>query len=130
MTPEERLDQLEPLLSETTAILDRHTAQLRQHAALLRQLVQATESNTQLMQQLLAGQANCLEHMALLNAPLPQPMETNSPTLFSLVDYAPEPAQRLEELDARLETMGSQLETLGSKMDLILTKLIRVYINN
>ncbi|MBT2556295.1 hypothetical protein J7E24_00700 [Hymenobacter sp. ISL-91] len=130
MTPEERLDQLEPLLSETTAILDRHTAQLRQHANLLRQLVQATESNTQLMQQLLAGQAGCLEQLALLNSPLPQPAEASAPTLFSLVDYTPDPAQRLEELETRLDAMGSQLETLGSKMDLILTKLIRVYINN
>ena len=130
MTPEERLDQLEPLLSETTAILDRHTAQLRQHASLLRQLVQATESNTQLMQQLLAGQANCLDQLALLSKALPQPAENLPAMLPTHPDYVMEPAQQLEELENRLERMGSQLETLSGKMDLILTKLIRVYINN
>lgn len=130
MTPEERLDQLEPLLSETTAILDRHTAQLRQHAALLRQLVQATESNTQLMQQLLTGQASCHEQLTRLSTALPQPTETLPAVVPVFDDYAPEPARQLQELETRLETMGGQLQALGSKMDLILTKLIRVYINN
>jgi len=37
MTPDERLDQLEPLISEALAVLDRHTAQLKQHTAILHQ---------------------------------------------------------------------------------------------
>ena len=42
MTPDEHLNQLEPLLSETLAILDRHTAQLKQHTGLLNQLLTIT----------------------------------------------------------------------------------------
>ncbi len=39
MTPDDRLNQLEPLVSEALAILDRHTAQLKQHTGLLNQLL-------------------------------------------------------------------------------------------
>lgn len=42
MTPDDRLNQLEPLLSEALTVLDRHTAQLRQHTGLLNQLLAAT----------------------------------------------------------------------------------------
>jgi len=42
MPPDERLNQLEPLLSEAIAILDRHTAQLKQHTNLLHQLTTNT----------------------------------------------------------------------------------------
>lgn len=125
MTPDERLDQLEPILSETTAILDRHTAQLRQHAGLLKQLVQATEANGQLMQQLLTTQQELRTELADFNTPFTHPTSNHS-------DIVPAPVfeQQLAAFETRLDGMGGLLETLGGKMDLILTKLIRVYINN
>jgi len=39
MNADQRLDQLEPLLSESMAILDQHTALLNRHTAQLKQLV-------------------------------------------------------------------------------------------
>ncbi|HEX8427838.1 hypothetical protein [Hymenobacter sp.] len=39
MIPDDRLNQLEPLLSEALTVLDRHTAQLKQHTGLLNQVL-------------------------------------------------------------------------------------------
>ncbi len=122
MTPEERLNQLEPLLSETTAILDRHTAQLRQHAGLLKQLVQTTESNSEALGQVLAAQADLRGELTQLNGHLSR-LATGTGAGESI-------QEQVGGVESRLEVLENRLETLGGKMDLILTKLIRVYINN
>ncbi len=122
MTPEERLNQLEPLLSETTAILDRHTAQLRQHAGLLKQLVQTTESNSQTLGQVLTAQSDLRGELTQLNSHLSRlATGTGAGELIQ---------EQVGGVESRLEVLENRLETLGGKMDLILTKLIRVYINN
>ena len=50
MTADQRLDQLEPLVSQTLAVADRHTAQLRQIYGAVNQLLEAGQiqsDNTQ-----------------------------------------------------------------------------------
>lgn len=52
MTADERLDQLEPLMSEALAVLDRHTAQLKQHTVVLKQHTGILEQHTVLLEHL------------------------------------------------------------------------------
>jgi phage shock protein A len=43
MTADQRLDQLEPLVSQTLAVADRHTAQLKQIIGILSQQSESTQ---------------------------------------------------------------------------------------
>ncbi|GGE98725.1 hypothetical protein [Hymenobacter cavernae] len=57
MTPDERLDQLEPLLAETMAILDQHTALHRQTQAQIKQVIGLVGQQSSNISFLLTGQA-------------------------------------------------------------------------
>jgi len=102
MTPDERLDQLEPLLSEAMAILDRHTAQLKQHTGLLTHITSVVGQQNDNIVFLLREQAEMKAKQT-------------------------EMQQQLSDVQTQVSDMQTQVSdmqtSMGSKLDLILTKL-------
>ena len=98
MTPDERLDQLEPLLSEAMAILDRHTAQLKQHTNLLQQ-------HTNLLHQLTTNTGHLLTIAS-----------QHSDSIGFLL-------QEQAEMKAEQAGIRAQQTSMDGKLDLILDKL-------
>lgn len=102
MNPDDRLNQLEPLISESMAILDRHTALLRQHTGLMNQLVEITSHHSDTLSFILREQVDVKTRLGSVET-------------------------RLEGVETRLEGLATRMEALevnvGSKLDLILDKL-------
>ena len=68
MTPDKRLDQLEPVIGELAAQLDPHTAQLRRVNTGIATLIETTSHQSDDINLLLRGQADQRERMAKLVA--------------------------------------------------------------
>ena len=68
MTPDKRLDQLEPVIGEFAAQLDLHTAQLRRVNTGIATLIETTSHQSDDINFLLRGQADQREQMAKLVA--------------------------------------------------------------
>lgn len=68
MTPDKRLDQLEPVIGEFAAQLDPHTAQLRRVNTGIATLIETTSHQSDDINFLLRGQADQREQMAKLVA--------------------------------------------------------------
>ena len=98
MTPEQRIDQLEFLLSEAMSTLDSHAAQLKQNATLLTRLIDNSDRLINIVEQ--QGQS----------------------ISFLLTELAGA-GSRQQELAERSISMESQLNSIHDKLDLILLKL-------
>ncbi|MBO0933764.1 hypothetical protein [Fibrella aquatilis] len=68
MTPDKRLDQLEPVIGEFAAQLDLHTAQLRRVNTGIATLIETTSHQSDDINFLLRGQADQREQIAKLVA--------------------------------------------------------------
>ena len=99
MTVDQRLDQLEPLVSQTLAVADRHTAQLKQIYGILSQ-----HSDT--LQFILREMVEVKQDIGELKQGMGALQESTT--------------VRLEAVDANISGLGTNLGGLDTKLDRIL----------
>ena len=99
MTADQRLDQLEPLVSQTLAVADRHTAQLKQIYGILSQ-----HSDT--LQFILREMVEVKQDIGELKQGMGALQESTT--------------VRLEAVDANISGLGTNLGGLDTKLDRIL----------
>lgn len=102
MTSDQRLDQLEPLVSQTLAVADRHTAQLKQIIGILSQQSENTEF---LLKELIKVKEKQVTTDAKIEA-VDAKIETVSSTLGTV-------SSRIEAADAKIDRILDLLS--GSK---------------
>ncbi|OGX84443.1 hypothetical protein [Hymenobacter glacialis] len=105
MTADQRLDQLEPLVSQTLAVADRHTAQLKQ----LINLVTQQSDNIQFV---LKELETVKERQIAADAKV----ETIGSSLEAV-------GSRIEMVSSSLEAVNSKIEITDAKIDRILDLL-------
>ena len=93
MTADQRLDQLEPLVSQTLAVADRHTAQLKQIYGAINQLLKAGQVQSENIQFVLKELVEVKDAIAATNA-------------------------KVETTDTKIDALDSQVVALGAKVGL------------
>ena len=102
MNADQRLDQLEPLMSESMAILDQHTALLNRHTVQLKQLVNVA-----------------LQHSDSISYVLREVIEIKEKQA-GLAAKQEEFAAKQDELAAKQDELAVNVNALGGKLDQIL----------
>lgn len=116
MTADQRLDQLEPLVSQTLAVADRHTAQLKQIFGIVTQLLEAgsvQSDNTQFV----------LREMGELRQDVNQEISGVKKEVQALKE---EVSQGQSMTNLRLGVMENSLSIVGVKVTDLGTKLDRI----
>ena len=116
MTADQRLDQLEPLVSQTLAVADRHTAQLKQIVGIVTQLLEAgsvQSVNTQFV----------LREMGELRQDVNQEISGVKKEMQELKE---EVSQGQSMTNLRLGIMENSLSIFGVKVTDLGTKLDRI----
>ena len=109
MTADQRLDQLEPLVSQTLAVADRHTAQLRQIYGAVNQLLEAGEiqsDNTQFV----------LRELSELRQEVRTNLDDLKHKTYGIQQNQSLTSTRLGDLENAVSLMGSQVSGLESKV--------------
>ena len=116
MTADQRLDQLEPLVSQTLAVADRHTAQLRQISTTVGHLQeavgqlletgQAQSDNIQFVLRELSGVRTDLDVVRHQTSGIQQNQSLTS--------------TRIGDMENAVSLMGIQMKNLDAKMDQLL----------
>ena len=102
MTVDQRLDQLEPLISQTLAVADRHTAQLKQ---LVNIVTQQSENMEFVLKELIEIKA-----------------ATAATTAKTEVI-----GNKVDALDSQIGAMDDKVGTMGDKVGAMDTKLDRIF---
>jgi hypothetical protein len=109
MTADQRLDQLEPLVSQTLAVADRHTAQLRQIYGAVNQLLEAGEiqsDNTQFV----------LRELSELRQEVRTNLDDLKHKAYGIQQNQSLTSTRLGDLENAVSLMGSQVAGLDVKV--------------
>lgn len=109
MTADQRLDQLEPLVSQTLAVADRHTAQLRQIYGAVNQLLEAGEiqrDNTQFV----------LRELSELRQEVRTNLDDLKHKAYGIQQNQSLTSTRLSDLENAVSLMGSQVAGLDVKV--------------
>ena len=116
MTADQRLDQLEPLVSQTLAVADRHTAQLKQIFGAVNQLLEAGQiqsDNTQFV----------LREVSELRQDVNREIGGVKKEIQELKE---EVGQAQNTTNLRLGVMENSLSIVGAKVTDLDTKLDRI----
>jgi chromosome segregation ATPase len=126
MTADQRLDQLEPLLSEAMTILDRHTAQLKQLTNAVGQLTTIATQQSDNISFLLREHVIIKTDVATLKTDVAT-LKTDVATLKTDVATLKTDVATLKTDVATLKTDVAEIkqmqQEIHGKLDLILTKL-------
>ncbi len=109
MTADQRLDQFEPLVSQTLAVADRHTAQLRQIYGAVNQLLEAGEiqrDNTQFV----------LRELSELRQEVRTNLDDLKHKAYGIQQNQSLTSTRLSDLENAVSLMGSQVAGLDVKV--------------
>ena len=109
MTADQRLDQFEPLVSQTLAVADRHTAQLRQIYGAVNQLLEAGEiqrDNTQFV----------LRELSELRQEVRTNLDDLKHKAYGIQQNQSLTSTRLGDLENAVSLMGSQVAGLDVKV--------------
>ncbi len=123
MTADQRLDQLEPLVSQTLAVADRHTAQLKQINATVSHLQQAVG------QLLEAGQVQSdniqfvLRELGELRQEVRTDLDELKHKTNGIQSNQSLTSTRIGDLENTISLMSTQVTGLDAKMDRLLELL-------
>ena len=113
MTADQRLDQLEPLVSQTLAVADRHTAQLKQIYGAINQLLEAGQiqsDNTQFV----------LREIDALRQEVRADLDELKHKTSGIQQNQSLTSTRIGDLENAISLMGTQVTGLDAKMDRLL----------
>ena len=124
MTADQRLDQLEPLVSQTLAVADRHTAQLKQIFGAVNQLLDAGQIQSDNTQFILRELGELRQEVQVELNDTRREVQTE---LRELQDKANGVSQnqsitntRIGDVENAVSLMGMQVANLDTKLDRIL----------
>ncbi len=109
MNADQRLDRLEPLLSESMAILDQHTALLNRHTVQLKQLVTTALQHSDSLSYVLHEVIEIKERQGEMLA-----NQVGLSTRMDTLDG------RMDALDSRIATLDGGMKQVDGKIDQIL----------
>ena len=124
MTADQRLDQLEPLVSQTLAVADRHTAQLRQISTTVGHLQEAVGQLLEVGQ----VQSDNIQFVLRELSEVKQEIQQNVLPDLDVVKHQTSGIQqnqsltntRIGDMENAVAFMGMQMKGLDSKLDQLL----------
>ena len=124
MTADQRLDQLEPLVSQTLAVADRHTAQLKQISGTVNQLLEAVTVQSDNMQFALRELGELRQEVRMELNETRQEVRTNLDELKHKTNGIQQnqslTSTRIGDVENAISLMGIQVAGLDGKLDRLL----------
>ena len=124
MTADQRLDQLEPLVSQTLAVADRHTAQLKQIFGAVNQLLEAGKTQSDNAQFALREIGELRQDVRTEIGELRQDVRTEFGGLKHEISGIEQNQSisntRIGDVENAVSLMGIQVANLDTKLDRIL----------
>ncbi|WP_310398102.1 hypothetical protein [Hymenobacter sp.] len=124
MTADQRLDQLEPLVSQTLAVADRHTAQLKQIFGVVNQLLEAGKVQSDNTQFALRELGELRQEVRTELGGLRQEVRTELSEVKHKLSATEQNQSitntRIGDVENAVSLMGIQVANLDAKLDRIL----------